>query len=134
LAPTHSPTGTPVEAPTCSGSNNWHFKVNGVNSQGCGWVGNFPNERCLYSTGAKQNCAQICCGFATDEAPVMAPTVIEPTPQAPQAPQACVITDWTFKINDQSGRGCGWVSQSPDTRCLQPGAVDNCAICCDIAP
>jgi len=49
--------------------------------------------------------------------------------------EECNFTDdWTFKVNGEPGRGCGWVGRNPDDRCLiSNGAKDACEkTCCGI--
>merc|ERR1740139_1682214 len=108
-SPTPSPTQSPTKAPTC-GSNDWTFKVDGQTGQGCTWVGNKPYQRCLVSTGAKENCKSGCCGISAAEPPTAAP----PT-------SLCGYTNWSFKVNGQNGRGCGWVGNEAETRCVLEG-------------
>merc|ERR1719330_170663 len=105
---------SPTKAPSC-GLNDWSFKVDGEDGQGCAWVGNKPYERCLVSTGAKENCKESCCGIIA----TLPPTV------------GCE-TDWTYRFEGRDGRGCAWIETIPDTRCLYEGAKEACCGCSDV--
>lgn len=93
--------------------------MDGKDGQGCGWVGKKSHERCLVSTGAKENCVESCCGIIA----TLAPT---------QMLDVTCTTDWSWRHEGKDGRGCGWVETIPDDRCLLEGAKEACAICCDI--
>lgn len=111
-APSVVPSNAPTLNPTPCGKNDWTFKVDNKQKQGCSWVGKAPYERCLPSTGAKEHCKETCCGIDGI---------------APDCP-----TDWDYKHQGKDGRGCKWVADLPESRCYLEGAKEACGACCDI--
>jgi hypothetical protein len=189
--PTQGPTQgpTPITSTGCILPDDWTFKVNGEPGRGCRWVGNYPYDRCLVSTGAKEACKRTCCGIDIDGACIDTPIgwhdsdgdlfdcdwyaisdnhcktygnrlrnmgkvaneaccacgggmyeYLSPSPSTTtmspsESPTACFLPDdWTFKVNGEPGRGCGWVGNYPYDRCLvSTGAKEACKrTCCGI--
>jgi len=44
------------------------------------------------------------------------------------------LDDWDFKVDSITGKGCGWVENSPVYRCNMPGAYDSCKKSCNNCP
>jgi len=66
--PSSTPSSTPSSAPSSAPSlvcetdlDDWTFRLNGLAGRGCGWVGNYPYDRCTGS--AKDACKKTCCGI-----------------------------------------------------------------------
>ena len=52
--------GIDINPDELCGLDDWNFKVDGVQGQGCMWVDGNPTVRC-FETGAKDNCQMACC-------------------------------------------------------------------------